>query len=97
MSDAIKIKGTVEKIVRAFGQTDAQVTITEDKGLVYGKVLFDDWPNYITRWLKWRKRGLVLMLDHPWNQSFFHPNVIRIKGPEDFPRVEEALAARAAA
>lgn len=28
MSDAIKIKGTVEKIVRAFGQTDAQVTIT---------------------------------------------------------------------
>jgi hypothetical protein len=24
----VKIKGTVEKIVRAFGQTDAQVTIT---------------------------------------------------------------------
>jgi 5'-nucleotidase len=75
---------------------DAQVTITEDKGLVYGRVLFDDWPGYITRWLKWRKRGLVLMLDHSWNQTFDHPQVVRIRGPEDFPRVQEALAARAA-
>jgi len=75
---------------------DAQVTITEDKGLVYGKVLFDDWPGYITRWLKWRKRGLVLMLDHPWNRSFFHPQVMRIKSLEDLPEVEKALAARAA-
>jgi hypothetical protein len=75
---------------------DAQVTITQDKGLVYGKVLFDDWPGYITRWLEWRPRGLVLMLDHSWNQGFQHDNVIRITSEADFPRVIEALKARAA-
>lgn len=73
---------------------DAQVTITEDKGLVYGKVLFDDWPGYIKRWLVWRKRGLVLMLDHPWNQDFDHPNVVRIRSEADFPQVRAALVAR---
>lgn len=28
MTNEVKIKGTVEKVVRAYGQTDAQVTIT---------------------------------------------------------------------
>ncbi len=74
---------------------DAQVTITDDKGLVYGKVLFADWPPYIERWLQWRKRGLVLMLDHPWNRDFKHPQVIRIRNREDFPEVQRALATRA--
>lgn len=75
---------------------DAHVTVTTDKGLVYGKVLFDDWPDYITRWLEWRPRGLVLMLDHPWNQGFEHQNVIRITGESSFPAVVAALQARAA-
>jgi 5'(3')-deoxyribonucleotidase len=74
---------------------DAQVTITQDKGLVYGKVLFDDWPAYITRWLEHRPRGLVLMLSHSWNQDFKHPNVIRVMGDETFPDVAEALRVRA--
>ncbi len=73
---------------------DAQVTISQDKGLVYGKVLFDDWPPYIERWLTWRKRGLVLMLAHPWNEGYAHRNVIRIRGPEDFDAVQEALYRR---
>lgn len=65
------------------------VTITEEKGLVYGRVLFDDWPNYITSWLKWRPRGLVVMLDQPWNQGFEHPNVFRhIQGLEGKERVD---------
>ena len=34
-----------------------QITITMDKGLVYGKLLVDDWPDYVLRWLRWRKRG----------------------------------------
>ncbi len=58
---------------------ETPVTVTEDKGLVYGRVLFDDWPSYIQRWLEWRPRGLVLMLDQPWNQGFEHPNVFRVK------------------
>tara|TARA_Y100000310_G_scaffold175594_1_gene175656 strand:+ start:6291 stop:7055 length:765 start_codon:yes stop_codon:yes gene_type:complete len=55
----------------------ASVHISEDKGLVYGKVLFDDFPPYILRWLTWRTRGLVIMPAHPWNEGFTHPNVIR--------------------
>jgi len=61
--------------------TDAGVCIVDDtdsgKGLVYGKVLFDDWPAYIESWLKWRPRGLVIMTDQVWNRDFTHPNVVR--------------------
>jgi 5'-nucleotidase len=56
---------------------DAGITITHDKGLVYGKVLYDDFPPYVMRWLKWRPRGKVLMLDAVHNQGFEHPNVFR--------------------
>jgi 5'-nucleotidase len=56
---------------------DAQVTITETKSIVYGRVLFDDWPSYIKGWLEWRPRGLVVMLDSVWNRDFEHPNVFR--------------------
>jgi len=61
----------------------ASVTITHDKGLVYGKILVDDWPSYITRWLEWRPRGLVLMPDQSWNKTFSHPNVHRITSTND--------------
>ena len=57
----------------------ADVTITHDKGLVYGRILFDDYPPYILRWLAHRPRGKVLMLDTPYNQEFVHPNVLRIQ------------------
>jgi 5'-nucleotidase len=61
-----------------------QVTITEDKGLVYGKVLVDDWPDYVTRWLEWRRRGLVIMPARRWNQGFSHPQVLRyVMGQND--------------
>lgn len=55
--------------------TETDVTITQDKGLVYGKVLVDDWPPYILRWLEWRPRGQVIMPIHSYNQDFHHPNV----------------------
>jgi 5'-nucleotidase len=66
---------------------DALITITEDKGLMYGKILVDDYPGYIKRWLEWRPRGLVIMPDrygNHGNQGFEHENVIRIHGPEDY-------------
>jgi 5'-nucleotidase len=59
--------------------SDVKITVTEDKGLSYGRILVDDWPSYVTRWLEWRPRGLVLMPDQPWNQDFEHPNVRRVK------------------
>ncbi len=59
---------------------DMPITIAQDKGLVYGKVLVDDWPEYVTRWLEWRPRGLVIMPAHPWNEGYVHRNVIRYTG-----------------
>jgi 5'-nucleotidase len=56
------------------------VTITRDKGLVYGKVLVDDWSPYAERWLRWRPRGLVILPAHPWNENFAHSNAIRYDG-----------------
>jgi phosphoglycolate phosphatase-like HAD superfamily hydrolase len=54
-----------------------KVTITEDKGIAYGKLLVDDFPEYIERWLENRPRGLVIMPAHPYNRDFKHPNVRR--------------------
>jgi hypothetical protein len=59
---------------------DAQITITMDKGLMYGKVLMDDFPPYIDRWLMWRPRGLVIMPEYPWNKTFEHDQVIPYDG-----------------
>ena len=56
------------------------VTITNDKGLVYGWILVDDFPEYIKAWLKHRPRGLVIMPAHPYNEDYKHPNVIRYDG-----------------
>jgi 5'(3')-deoxyribonucleotidase len=51
---------------------DATVHVTEDKSLVYGRILVDDWPPYIEAWLKWRPRGLVLMPHQRWNVGAFN-------------------------
>lgn len=67
------------------------ITMTHDKGLVYGKVLVDDFPAYVERWLEWRPRGLVIMPAHPHNEGFTHPNVIRYDGT-NLPEVRARLA-----
>jgi len=59
---------------------DVDVTITRDKGLVYGKVLVDDFPGYISRWLEWRKRGLVIMPANKLNEGYSPKQVIRYNG-----------------
>ncbi|MDD2270962.1 MAG: hypothetical protein PHP95_08560 [Desulfuromonadaceae bacterium] len=56
------------------------VTVTHDKGLVYGAVLVDDWPEYVLRWLEHRPRGVVVMPAHDYNTAFTHPNVVRYDG-----------------
>jgi 5'-nucleotidase len=66
------------------------VTITMDKGLVYGKVLVDDWPPYVERWLAWRPRGLVILPAHPHNAGFSHRNAIRYDG-DNLDEVRAAL------
>jgi hypothetical protein len=69
---------------------DVDITITRDKGLVYGKVLVDDWPDYIIRWLKWRPRGLVIMPASNSNKDFSHGQVIRYDG-ENIVEVRQAM------
>lgn len=59
---------------------DANITITSDKGLVYGKILVDDWPGYVERWLEWRPRGLVIMPAHKYNEGQTSPNIVRYDG-----------------
>ena len=45
------------------------IVMTEDKGLVHGAVLVEDWPPYIARWLRRCPRGLVIVPAQPWNSS----------------------------
>jgi 5'(3')-deoxyribonucleotidase len=56
------------------------VIITEDKSLVYGRVLVDDWSEYFLPWLEHRPRGLVVAPAHPWNKDILHPQVVRYDG-----------------
>lgn len=66
--------------------SDAVVTVTGDKSIVYGKLLFDDFPPYFCGWLKNRPRGQVVCLPHAWNADYAkggkleHPNVLRYDG-----------------
>lgn len=70
---------------------DLPITVTQDKGMVYGKILVDDYPEYVMRWLEWRPRGLVVMPAHPWNNGYTHPNVLRYHGPKDLDEVRERM------
>jgi hypothetical protein len=59
---------------------DVDITITRDKGLVYGKVLVDDWPPYVESWLAWRRNGLAIMPANRFNEGYSHDQVIRYDG-----------------
>ncbi len=67
-----------------------KVTITEDKSMVYGRVLVDDWPEYVEPWLRVRPRGIVIMPAQPWNRKFRHERAVRYDGTNG-PEVELAL------
>ena len=67
-------------------------TMTRDKGLVYGKVLVDDYPKYIDRWLEWRRNGLVIMPGNKSNLDYKNPQVIRYDGT-NFEAVKKAFEA----
>jgi len=77
--------------VRKHLDSDVLITMTEDKSLVYGKVLVDDFPPYIEGWLKHRPRGLVIMPAHPYNEGYKRGNVIRYIKGKNIEEVTEAL------
>jgi hypothetical protein len=59
---------------------DVDIHVTSDKGLVYGKLLYDDYPDYMDRWLKNRPRGLGIMPVNSYNKDYNHPNVVKWTG-----------------
>jgi len=81
--------GKKKCIDKHFGE-DFDITLTRDKGLVYGKVLVDDFPGYIDRWVKWRKRGQVIMPANESNKDYKHSQVIRYNG-ENLEEVRDSL------
>lgn len=62
------------------------VTLSDDKSMVYGRVLYDDFAPYFESWLEHRPRGLVICLAQPWNADYApggakaRPNVLRYDG-----------------
>lgn len=66
--------------------------VAEDKQHYYGRVLCDDYENYVLGWLEHRPRGLAIVPGHHYNVNFQHPNVIRYTG-ENKKEVERALKA----
>lgn len=71
---------------------DIDIHITRNKGLVYGKFLYDDYPDYMLRWLKHRPRGLGIMPVNKINKDFQHPQVVRWDG-SNLEQVSELLRA----
>lgn len=66
----------------------------KNKNHRYGRILVDDFPEYLLGWLEHRKRGLAIMPAHPYNKDFTHPNVIRYQGTaEDMSKVWKAIQA----
>ncbi len=54
------------------------ISVTRNgKGLYYGRILVDDWPEYMESWLKNRPRGLGLMPSCSANSGFSHPQVLK--------------------
>lgn len=52
------------------------VHIVSDKSLVYGHVLYDDYPSYLDSWLSNRVRGFGIMPVTDYNKSYYHERVI---------------------
>lgn len=84
----------MECIKEHFKGEDVTLHVTEDKSVTYGRVLVDDFEDYVTGWLHWRCRGLAIMPEHPYNKDFKHPNVVHYYGGDmNKQEVRQALQA----
>lgn len=59
---------------------DIDVTITQDKSGTYGRILVDDFPDYMEKWLSRRPRGLGIMPEMRHNKDFKHARLIKYDG-----------------
>ena len=71
---------------------EAEMTVTQDKALVYGKVLVDDYPTHFLRWMERRPRGKVIMPVQPWNcEVMDRDNLHPVKTKEDAEKLRPML------
>jgi len=70
-----KLKWLLENV-----DPDTDFTMTRNKSRHYGRVLVDDFPEFVVPWLKNRPRGLVIMPSNEYNRGFKHDRVILYDG-----------------
>lgn len=75
---------------------EVDVTVTQDKSLVYGRVLVDDYPGHFLKWMDHRPRGIVVMPSQAWNKGTSkRPNLHPVASREELealrPVLEEAF------
>jgi hypothetical protein len=77
------------------GENIAVHIVTDEKSGVYGKVLYDDYPPFVSGWLEHRPRGLAIMpiTKHTKPHEIHkHPNVILWDGQQPtFDYIERML------
>lgn len=67
------------------------ITITENKSLIYGRVLVDDWPKYAQEWLRHRPRGIVVMPGQKWNSDYSRERVYRVSDADEIQKIRPIL------
>jgi 5'-nucleotidase len=74
---------------------EVKITITQEKSLVYGRILIDDWPAYFEPWLVRRPRGLVVCPAQRWNESYAQPHsqIYRYEGSSQREHVRALMTA----
>ncbi len=48
---------------------ELRVIVSEDKSLVHGDILVEDWPPYINQWRRRCPKGSVIIPAQPWNED----------------------------
>ena len=82
-----------ECIAIHFGEDHPPVNVVgKNKSRYYGRVLVDDYPEYVAGWLEHRPRGLAIMPLHSYNKRFLHANVLHYDG-QNLEEVERCLQA----
>jgi hypothetical protein len=79
----------VDCITDHFGEEMPIDIVGKNKNDTYGRVLVDDFPEYVEGWLANRPRGLAILPAGTCNKGFQHPNAIVYDGSND----EEVYAA----
>jgi 5'-nucleotidase len=75
-------QGKVNWVNKHLGEK-IDITITRDKSMVYGKVLYDDYPPYVDSWLTNRPRGLAILNSYSYNQHYKNKNSILYENNKD--------------